>query len=135
MNVVYDANVVASAVCWNGDPWRCLIRLAQRKAFAWGTDFTLDETRRTCLRLIQENRPNHNAAGRLTWYMENVRAIEPAPLGKPCSRDINDDPYLACALAAQARYLVTSDNDLLILEKPFGIKRVTPARFLRFLGR
>ncbi|HXR06218.1 MAG TPA: PIN domain-containing protein [Candidatus Acidoferrum sp.] len=135
MNVVYDASVVAGAVCWNGDPWHCLIRLAQRKAFAWGTDFTLHETRRTCLRLIQQKRPKHNAAARLTWYLENVRAIEAAPLGKPRSRDVNDDPNLACALAAQARYVVTLDHDLLALEKPFGIEMVTPTQFLRFLGR
>jgi putative PIN family toxin of toxin-antitoxin system len=132
VNVVFDANVLAGAVCWNGDPWLCLIRLAQREAFAWGTDFTLEETRRTCLRLIQEKHPAHNATARLEWYMENARTIEAAPLGKPRSRDIKDDPYLACALAAQARCLVTFDKDLLDLEKPFGIEMVTPAQFLRF---
>ena len=135
MNAVFDANVVASAVCWNGDPWHCLIRLARREAFAWGTDFTLEETRRTSLRLIQQKRPEHNATARLDWYMANVRRIEAAPLGKPRSRDVNDDPYLACALAAQARCLVTFDNDLLDLEKPFGIEMITPAQFLRFLRR
>jgi len=132
VNAVFDANVLAGAVCWNGDPWRCLLRLAQRKAFSWGTDFTLEETRRTCLRLIQEKRPKHNAEARLEWSMANVRTIEAAPLGKARSRDLKDDPYLACALAAQARCLVTFDKDLLDLEKPFGIEMVTPAQFLRF---
>jgi predicted nucleic acid-binding protein len=69
--------------------------------------------------------------GRLTWYMDAVRKIEAAPLGKPRSRDPKDDAYLACALAAQARCLVTFDHDLLDLEKPFGIEMVTPAQFLR----
>jgi len=130
--VVFDANVLAGAVCWNGDPWHCLIRLAQREVFAWGTEFTLEETRRTCLRLIREKRPKHNALARLEWHMSNVRTIEAAPLGKPRSRDAGDDPYLACALAAQARFLVTFDNDLLDLGKPFGIEMTTPAQFLRF---
>jgi putative PIN family toxin of toxin-antitoxin system len=133
MNVVYDANVVASAVCWNGDPQQCLIRMARREAFAWGTDATLDETRQTCLRLILAQRPKHNALARLTWYMDAVRKIEAAPLGKPRSRDPKDDAYLACALAAQARFLVTFDHDLLDLEKPFGIEMVTPGQFLRFV--
>ena len=133
MNVVFDANVLASAVCWNGDPWHCLIRLARREALAWGTDFTLEETRRTCLRLIQEKRPKHNATARLVWYMANVRTVEAAPLGKARSRDADDDPYLACALAVQARCLVTFDHDLLDLEKPFGIAMITPAQFLRFI--
>ena len=53
------------------------------------------------------------------------------PWGNSASRDPKDDPFLACALAAGADYLVTSDRDLLVLEKPFGISIVTPAEFLR----
>jgi predicted nucleic acid-binding protein len=45
-----------------------------------------------------------------------------------------DDPYLACALAARARYIVTYDGDLLKLEKPFGIEIMRPAELLRRIG-
>ena len=37
----------------------------------------------------------------LTWYYDRVKLVEPAPLGKQRSRDVKDDPYLACALAAE----------------------------------
>jgi hypothetical protein len=40
---------------------------------------------------------------------------------------------LACALAACAQYLVTRDDDLLALGKPFGIEMITPAGFLAWL--
>ncbi len=43
-------------------------------------------------------------------------------------------PLLACALAAQANYVVAADRDLLSLGKPFGIVLVTPAEFNRRLA-
>ena len=134
MRVVFDANVVVAGVCWQGEGWLCLIKLARRHAFAYGTAFTLEETRETALRVIRQQRPGHDAAIRLSWYLEKVRLVESAPLGKPRSRDERDDPYLAAALAAKAKAIVTYDHDLLDLERPFGIHIVRPARFLQLLG-
>ena len=131
MRVVVDANVVASAVCWDGEAFLCLVKLARRQAFACGTDTTLEETREVCARLIHDKKPKHNATGRLTWYLNSVRLVEAAPLGKGRSRDPKDDPYLAAALAAKAHCIVTYDKDLLALGKPFGIEILRPAAFLR----
>lgn len=134
MRVVLDANVVVAGVCWQGEGWLCLIRLARRQAFAYGTIPTLEETRETAVRIIQERSPAHNAGARLDWYLDTVRRIEPAPLGKRRSRDVRDDPYLAAALAAKAQVIVTYDHDLLDLGKPFGIPVVRPSRFLAMLN-
>ena len=133
MNVVLDANVVVAGVCWQGEGWLCLVNLARRHAFAYGTLATVTETRETALRLIQQKQPTHNAAGRLTWYLEKVRLVEPAPLGKRRSRDSTDDRYLEAALAARVAVIVTYDRDLLVLEKPFGIGIVRPTTFLQML--
>ena len=133
MRVVFDANVAVAGVCWQGEGWLCLVKLARRLAFAYGTTETLEETRETVLRVIRQQEPRHDAAARLTWYLDRVRRIDPAPLGKRRSRDPKDDPYLAAALAAQARLVVSYDHDLLALEKPFGIQIVRPARFLQMV--
>jgi len=133
MRVVLDANVVVAGVCWQGEGWLCFIRMARRHVFAYGTTVTLEETRETALRLIRERRPTHNAAARLSWYAERVRLVEPAPLGKPRSRDRLDDPYLAAALAAKAGAIVSYDHDLLDLGKPFGIPIVKPTGLLQML--
>lgn len=134
MRVVLDANVVASGVCWDGEAYLCLVKLARRQAFAFGTEATLAETKEVVTRLIRQKRPKHNAVGRLTWYLNRVRLLEPAPLGKQRARDAKDDPYLCAALAAQAGCIVTYDLDLLVLEKPFGIGIFKPAEFLRRLS-
>ena len=133
MRAVYDANVVVAGVCWQGEGWLCLVKLAQRRVFAFGTAATVAETRETAIRVIRQQAPGHNAAGRLTWYLEKVRTVEAVPLGKQRSRDAKDDPYLAAALAARANVIVTYDRDLLVLEKPFGICIVRPIEFLRVL--
>lgn len=51
-------------------------------------------------------------------------------MGKQRSRDRDDDPFLACALSSGAKVIVSKDNDLLILEKPFGIEVLTPREFI-----
>ena len=131
VRVVLDTKVVAVGACWDGEGYLCLVKLARRQAFAFATEATLAETREVTIRLIREQRPRHNAAGRLTWYLEHVRLVNAVPLGKQLPRDPKDDAYLAAALAAEAQCLVSYDHDLLVLGKPFGIEIVTPAGFLR----
>ena len=133
MRVVFDAHVVVAGVCWQGEGWLCLIRMARRQAFAYGTVATLDETRATTVRVIRERQPPHKAVARLDWYLDQVRRVEPSPPGKRRRRDERDDPYLAAALAGKAPVIVTYDHDLLDLGKPFGIPIVRPARFLGML--
>lgn len=131
MRVVFDANIVASAVCWNGEAYLCLVKMARRQALAFATNATFEETKEVATGLIRLKEPKHNATARLTWYLDRVRLIEAVPLGKQRSRDPKDDPYLAAALAAQAQWIVTYDKDLLALGKPFGISIVRPAQFLK----
>jgi putative PIN family toxin of toxin-antitoxin system len=131
MRVVLDANVVAAAVCWEGEAYRCLVKLARRQIFAYGTTETVQESSDVTAQLIRENKPKHNATGRLNWYLEKLRMVDAAPLGKQRSRDAKDDPYLAAAIAARAEVVVSYDKDLLVLGKPFGIEILRPAQLLR----
>jgi putative PIN family toxin of toxin-antitoxin system len=133
MRVIFDANVITAGVGWHGEGWLCLVKLARRQVVAFGTEQTLSETRETAFRILNELRPAHNAAGRLTWYLDRVKRVQAAPLGKQRSRDAKDDPYLAAALAARAKVIVSYDKDLLDLEKPFGIAIVRPGEFLKML--
>ncbi len=71
-----------------------------------------------------------NYAGLLSWIEKYALVVEPAPLGKGRSRDPKDYIFLACALAAGARFIVSSDQDLLALRKPFGVEIVRPAQFI-----
>ena len=108
----------------------CIARPIVRRLLRHSVARATALARETAVRVLRERKPVHHAAARLDWYLDKVRLVEPAPLGKPRSRNDRDDPYLAAALAAKARVLGTYDQDLLVLGKPFGVPIVRPARFL-----
>ncbi|MBI2470797.1 MAG: hypothetical protein HYV59_06090 [Planctomycetes bacterium] len=47
----------------------------------------------------------------------------------------NDNMVVACALKAQADYIITRDNDLLSLENYEDIKIITPEKFIGILRK
>ena len=128
--MVLDANVVAAAIVFRGEATAVLVKLARRKAFAFGTEFTLAETREIVTALARNRPSKHNVGGLLAWYLEKVKSVEPAPLGKQRSQDPKDDPYLAAALSASAT-IITYDYDLLDMGKPFGVEIMRPTAFLK----
>ncbi len=131
--VVLDTNAVVSAIFWpSSTARRCLAGLARRQYGIAVSHDVVTEYEAVAAEL-QPQFPSCNSAGALAWLRLKARWVEPAPLGKPRSRDPKDDPFLACALAASAKYLVTRDDDLLALGKPFGIETITPAEFLAWL--
>ena len=133
MRVVLDANVVFAGAGWRGEAHNCLLAMARRRITVFATLEILEEVRA----LIAErgNKFKHAPHNLLTWYYDSVKLVEPAPLGRQRSRDARDDPYLACALGAGAKIIVTRDNDLLVLGKPFGIQIIMPRELLVRLAR
>ena len=79
-------------------------------------------------------RGSHDPTSTIEWHLDRVRRVNPAPLGKQRSRDAKDDPYLACALGAGAKLIVSRDEDQLALGKPFGIEIITPRQLLARLA-
>jgi len=52
----------------------------------------------------------------------------------PVSRDPKDDMFLALAVESKATYLVSEDNDLLVLDPYRGIRILTVLEFLQALN-
>ncbi len=128
MKVVFDAGVVFSGAGWRGEAYRCLLAMAQRRVTAYATETTLNEL--NDLLADRGNAMKHPPSAIVHWFQDRVKRVEPAPLGKQRSRDAKDDPYLACALSAVAQFMITRDDDLLVLGKPFGIQIMTPRELL-----
>jgi putative PIN family toxin of toxin-antitoxin system len=133
VRVVLDANVVFAGVGWRGEAHNCLLAMAKRRITVFATLEILEEVR--ALVAERGNKFKHAPHNLLTWYYDRVKLVDPAPLGKQRSRDAKDDPYLACALAAGAKVIVSRDDDLLALEKPFGIQILTPRELLTRLAK
>lgn len=97
------------------------------------TEVILREYRFIAARIGLRECPYKDPTPFLDWIERVALSVEPLPLGKQRSRDAKDDPFLACALASRAEFIVTKDKDLFALHKPFGVKIVTPREFYRKL--
>ena len=57
-------------------------------------------------------------------------SLSPIPV---YTRDPKDDKFVACAIAGQVSYLITLDQDILVLETLEGVRMVTPHEFIETL--
>ena len=69
-------------------------------------------------------------------YAELVTIVHPAPMPPTIAADPSDDQVLACALAANADFIVSGDKHLLGLGGQYqGIPIVTPAQAVQLIER
>lgn len=133
ISAVFDCGVLISAIGWTGNPRRCLRLVADRQVRLCATAAVWDEYETIIVQELARRRPAVNARPTLDWLLTVAHFVDPAPLGKPRSRDPKDDRYLACALGANAQAIVTNDRDLLDLGTPFGIAILTPIELIKLV--
>ena len=126
--IVVDTNTfIASGWRINAHARRVFASVARRR-FRLAVSTTILEEYRGVSHRPQFARKNY--ASLLSWIEKYALVVEPAPLGKGRSRDPKDHVFLACALAARAKFIVSNDQDLIALGKPFGIEIIRPAQFI-----
>ena len=128
---VFDSNVVVGGVIWRGESHLCLVAMARRRVRVFTSAWILEEVRRSVHKLEELVRTPRDPWPSVNWFCSTARLVVPAPTGKKRSRDSKDDPILGTALASGVKMIVTFDEDLLVLERPFGIERVRPGKFLQ----
>jgi len=134
MTVVFDTNVIVEAIFWpRSTARRALTGLAKRRFQTVINPAIMEEyvsiTADVREKLFLDTYPS----GALAWIAAKSIQTEPLPLRRRLSRDPDDDLFVATAAAAGAKFLVTQDRDLLVLEKPYGVEIVTPVQLVRFL--
>src|SRR5438128_1628594 len=129
MTVVFDTNVFLAAAFWRGAGRKCWALCASRHYLIAVTSEILEEYRRKA-ELLAKHFSQVDPWPFLRWIENECPRFTPSALGKQRSRDPTDDMFLAAALSANAKYLISRDPDLLALHKPFGITIVTDQKFL-----
>ncbi len=66
----------------------------------------------------------------LQLVLSNSELVSTPPLPEPLCRDPDDDKFVACAVAAEAQFLVSGDQDLLALSGVMGVTILSPRTFL-----
>jgi putative PIN family toxin of toxin-antitoxin system len=133
MTVVLDTNVfIFAAVSRTGASWQCFVLFARRRFRLAVTQEILTEFHTTAERFSGKQGKHQDFKWRPLFGLVQAQAhfFGPATSGKQRSRDAEDDIFLACAPASGAKISISKDNDLLDLEKPFGIEILTPAIFV-----
>lgn len=128
LHVIFDTNVLFSAIGWRGVPWQCveLARAGRVRAFTCeALTSELEEKLTTKLALT---------SAELAAVMEDLLSFlhllpNPTVLPGVC-RDADDDWVLALATTAPADRIVSGDRDLLILGAFVGIPILSPRDFL-----
>lgn len=139
MRAVLDTNVIVSATLIRGGNEDRVIRAWLRGAFELvlspqileeiGRVLTYEKLRRSCWMTDAE-------VVLLLETLAQEGVLVPGSASVRASRDPEDDKFLAAAVQARARYVVTGDRDLLDLKLHRGVRMVGPAQFLRaIVGR
>ncbi len=129
MKVVVDTNVVISGVFFGGNPGRVLEAWRDGDVDLVVSPEVLQEYRRVGERL-EEKFPGVSLAPFLALVVANATIVESDPLPSPVSRDPNDDPFIACALAGGCDAIISGDRHLLELGGYEGIEMLTPRQLL-----
>ena len=133
---ILDSSAIVSAIGWRGDARRVLRLLAAGGFESYRTPWITAEWTDAVTRVSQ--RPiwkNPNWVNWLIWLKAASKLVEDIPIKPTVKRDPKDDPVVMAAVSARAGYIVTTDGDLLDLEKPYGVECLTPRAFLSALLR
>jgi putative PIN family toxin of toxin-antitoxin system len=135
---VLDSSVVVSGIGWRGGEARAVLKLLAAGGFeSWRTLWLTAEWTDTVQRVAETEKRwrNPNWPNWLEWLTAVSKLSDDIPVKKTVKRDPNDDPVIMAAVAVRAGFIVTSDSDLLDLQKPHGVSCVTPRAFLSIILR
>lgn len=136
LRVVLDTNIIISATFWGGLP-RTIYRMGIQDDYQLLTSSALiDELRQTLHKPKFETafqRLNQTPETILNLYINTAALIEPEAISPGGLRDPDDAIVLVCALSGGADYIVSGDNDLLVLQTYRDIPIVTVDAFLKVL--
>jgi len=129
MKIVLDTNILVASFITHGVCNELFEHCALRhKIFL--SRFILEEFRGV---LIEKFGFGSNQAGEAVRLLQTRSAIvNPMNLGRPVSRDPDDDNVIATAVAAACDCIVTGDKDLLCLKRFQGIEILPPNAFWQF---
>lgn len=129
MRVVLDTNVFVSAVFFGGVPGEILAAWRREEVQLVLSAEIADEYRRVGARLAADF-PGVNLGPILQLVLSGSELVSTPPLPEPPCRDPDDDRFVACAVAAEAQFLVSGDQDLLALSDVMGVTILSPRTFL-----
>lgn len=135
--IVLDSVVLVSAFITQNGLAAKLLDKSAKKAEIYITEEILQETRRVLLEKAHLRSRFSYSDANVERFIKVLRTIcvlvTSLPRIQVVKRDPKDDMIIACAVAAQAEYIVSRDLDLLDLKEYQGIQIIPPEDFIHYL--
>ena len=127
MRVIIDTNVILSAIFFGGIPGRILEAYRDGKLTLVLSPEILEEYRATAARLAEKFDVEYVAL--LDWIAIHSEMEQSLPLSVPVCADPDDDKFIACALASNAKIICSGDRHLLDVNGYQEIEVLRPRAF------
>jgi len=128
VKAAFDTNVLISALGWDGKPEECLQLVLNNEI----TGFTTPEILRELALVMDYPHLDFTESEKqefLSIITTEFHVLQPETSVEIC-RDPDDNKFLECAIAADADYIVSGDDDLLELEGFEAASIVSPGTFI-----
>ena len=129
MRAVLDTNVFVSGVFFGGPPGRVLEAWRDGDVETAISREIVEEYVRVGEELSAQF-PGVDLEPVLDLVASSATFVASLSLPEPVSKDADDDKFLACALSAAAKYVVSGDRDLLDVSPYEGVTVLRPRVFV-----
>ena len=129
MKIVIDSNIFISSFFWGGNPRDIFERVINGLDELFITEEILKE-----IKSVMNNSKFNVNTDEIEDYVKIIerysKKIESKNVPKDISRDKDDDKILQCGVDGDVDFIITGDNDLLILKEYEKIKIMKPKKYL-----
>lgn len=130
MRVVLDTNVIIAAFATRGLCAEIFeVCLAENVVII--SEHILTEVQKKLVEKIHLPKDTVQNIAKYLW--DTAELFEPEKVDKSVCRDKDDIKVIGTALSGNAEFIITGDDDLLILKEYKGVKMITPRQYWDFL--
>lgn len=131
MRVVLDTNILVSGIFWGGIPNKILEEWVSEKFELLLSEDILKEYERVLFK-ISKGKKDQLVNQWLLFIAENSLIVNVKNRFK-LSVDPDDDKFIECAVAGNAKYIVSGDSHLLDLKNVMNIEILLASEFINIL--
>ena len=128
MKAVFDINILIAAFLTEGLCSGLLTRARKRNFNLVLSDDIIREFKNTLTKKFKISSADVSEITSIVTEAASEIIDETTPIARTC-RDQDDDMIIACAVSATADYIVTGDEDLLVLKRYKNIVIINPRNF------
>jgi len=132
VKVVLDTNVVVSGIFFAGPPYEILNSWRRGSFKLLLSEAIFDEYQRVATNLRRKY-SGVNISAFLRLLALGALWVDAPELGVQVSEDPDDDKFIACALAGNAKVIVSGDRHLINISSHKGVTILTPRVFVETL--